>query len=617
MASFSLVHVRGRAILIIIGTLFIGGFLVLFLGKLSAGFSWAVVFERLWLLLSIVLGLMLVGYIYLYFRLSVLHDLAVAITGNQPLDEELVKPGIRMIYSLPAAMALTAPFLLVLGTAVHALDLYLNFSAPLRDTILLTTSALIAFCLVASAMFFLLKREFRPLFTELTLRASPEILARLDRGWQIPGGRRITFRISVRHKIFFGLFTLAVIGFWFALFGYSLGINFLEDNNLIGSLADSSAWLRRHWITLLSFQAVLCLALAAGIAWLLGKDILFPVSSSLQDLDAGQAESSGSTLRALSEDELGELIQLWDQRLRDVHKAVNRKMLDLVSVVRSVKQNIAGIDATFSEILGLSQKQTEATTTQAAMISEVSASSLELSSTASAIARHAGQITSVSEMAQDQGDTGIDLVSRTIQQMEDMREATAGTKTDLDRFQESTQEIRGILEIIEEISDQINLLSLNAELEAAGSGEAGRRFAVVASEIKRLASDTISASEQIRKLIAATLDSSQAIADRTGKSTDMIEESIVMTEDVSNAFIQIFQYIQDITLLVKDIASSTSQQQDATELITDNLREMLESAAHLERDSQRIEKKIDGFRRITKELKDLVETHNEKEVGKL
>jgi methyl-accepting chemotaxis protein len=616
MASSSLVHIRGRAILIIIGTLFMGVILILLLGKLSTGFPWAVLFERLWLLLSIVLGLILAGYVYLYFRLSVLHDLAVAITQEQPLDEELVKPGLRMIYSLPAAMALTAPFLLLLGTAVHALDLQFNFGHPLRASILLLTSALMVFCLVASAMFFLLKNEFRPLFLRLAQGASPEILARFDRSWQIPGGRKITFQIPVRHKIFFGLFTLAAVGFWFAILGYSLAINFLESHNLTGSLADSLVSFRRNWIILLSFQAVFGIGLAAGIAWLWGKDLLLPLSS-LQKLNAEQAGSAGTPLRALSEDELGKLIQLWDKRIRDVHTAVNQKMIELVAMMSRITQTITGIDATSSEILDLSHQQTEDATTQVAMISEVSASSLELSSTAGTIARHAEQIRSVTEMAQDQGDTGIDLVSRTIQHMEDMRGATAGIKTDLDRFQESTQEIRGILEIIEEISDQINLLSLNAELEAAGSGEAGQRFAVVASEIKRLASGTLSASEQIRRLIAGILDSSQAIASQTITTASMIEESTAMAEDVSNAFIQIFQYIQDITQLVKDIASSTLQQQDATELITDNLREMIEAAANLESDSHRIEKEIDSFRTITGELKTFLETQKETEVTKL
>ncbi len=603
-------NVRRLSILIIIGPLFTGVILIVLLSHLAIGFPWSILVERLWLLSSIVLALVLIGYIYLYFRLSVLKDLAFALSVDQPLSEDLVRPAARMMYSLPAAMGITCPLLLVLGTLVHAVDLIVNFGYPLRALLFLLTSSFMILCFVAITIYFFLKREFRPLFTELTRRASPEILARLDRTWQIPGGREVEFNIPVRVKVIFGILTVALAGFWFCFFSYNLGMNFIEEHNAeIGaalSNPDNMPSIQKKWIALLAVQFVFGLGLAVLLGWYISKDILFPFRG-LKDREPGEGEAEAGLYSALSEDEIGEFVQLWDSRIKDIHAEARGKLQGLVATIGRLHASLTGINTAADRIVELAQKQSEDATTQVAMISEVSASSVELSNTAAAIAGHAGRINEVTEMAQGEGDSGIDFVSSMIQQMDSLRANTGAIKNDLEKFQKYTREVHGVLEIIEEISDQINLLSLNAELEAAGSGEAGRRFAVVASEIKRLASGTLGASEQIRRIISDILESSQTISRQSGFGAEMIETSSAMANDVSNAFIQIFQYIQDITVLVKDIASSTGQQQRATDMITDNLREMLDSGTSFERECAGIQNEIEELRIITKELQTFME----------
>lgn len=591
MKKPSLLRTRGKAILAIIGTLFTGAAVLIVLAKITVGFPWAIFFERLWLVLIFMLGLIISGYIYLYFRLSILNELELALERDQPLPREIIEPSISMMYSMPVAMALSSSIFIPAGTMVHALDLYLNFDFQARDALLLFSCSIMILCLCVTAIFFLLKNIFRPLFLRLSKKAPTHASMLTDRSWKLPGLKKINFRVPVRYKILFVAFTIFITGLWFSLFAYSMSMNILESENAtLSSLAEVDS-LRRNWMLLLYVQVALGIGIAVTMALLTGRDIVSPFKN-LLNKEEMYGNSTEIPLETLSEDEIGETIQALNSRLFEINKRISDSARGLKSAVRRVTGAVEQIKEISLQARNLSSKQSGDATSQVAMISEVSASSLELSSTARAIAKHAEQIRDVSESSMEQGDTGIELVSSMIQQMENMQNTSAEIKKDLKEFNASTNEIKGILEIIEEISDQINLLSLNAELEAAGSGEAGRRFAVVASEIKRLAAGTLAASEQIRSLITSIIESSEVISERTGAGARAIEESTSMAEDVSNAFVQIFQYVQDITLLVKDISASTSQQQSATELINDNLQEMLEAASHLEEESRGIEGEV-------------------------
>ena len=117
---------------------------------------------------------------------------------------------------------------------------------------------------------------------------------------------------------------------------------------------------------------------------------------------------------------------------------------------------------------------------------------------------------------------------------------------------ENSQKIGGIIDIIDEISDQTNLLSLNAAIEAAGAGEAGKRFSIVANEVRRLADRTADATNQVKVLITHIQQSTN--------STIMLTEEGTKGVDAANALVaNISETLEKITRSIAETSEAASE----------------------------------------------------------
>lgn len=128
-----------------------------------------------------------------------------------------------------------------------------------------------------------------------------------------------------------------------------------------------------------------------------------------------------------------------------------------------------------------------------------------------------------------------------------------------------SQQISGVLDIITELSEQTNLLSLNASIEAAGAGEAGKRFAVVASEIRKLAERATDSTGEIRSLIDGVQETVNATIMATEEGTKAVQEGVRVTEDVNKSFARITEQVTFTTQSAKAIEMGSRQQATAIE----------------------------------------------------
>ncbi len=172
---------------------------------------------------------------------------------------------------------------------------------------------------------------------------------------------------------------------------------------------------------------------------------------------------------------------------------------------------------------------------------------------------------------------------------------------------ENSQQIGGIVEIIDEISDQTNLLALNAAIEAAGAGEAGKRFAIVAQEVKRLAERTVDATRQIKGLIQEIQKATNSTIMVTEEGTKAVDKASGLVDKVHQSFGSIMGMVEDTSRTAKEITLSTQQQTMACEQMAETMTEVRDVAQQVAGSARETEKAIAEIMELSEKLKDLVE----------
>jgi methyl-accepting chemotaxis protein len=188
----------------------------------------------------------------------------------------------------------------------------------------------------------------------------------------------------------------------------------------------------------------------------------------------------------------------------------------------------------------------------------------EMANAVTDVAKIAEEADRISQRASEDARTGDEAVARTIEGMKgisDTMENTARVITGLGR---RSQEIGKILEVIEEIADQTNLLALNAAIEAARAGEAGRGFAVVADEVRKLAERSVEATKEIGEVIRQVQAETTAAVDTAKAGAAETKEGIGLADRAGLALRRIIDSVSRSRELMGQIASATSKQSQAS-----------------------------------------------------
>ncbi|WP_420893613.1 methyl-accepting chemotaxis protein [Pseudomonas oryzihabitans] len=242
------------------------------------------------------------------------------------------------------------------------------------------------------------------------------------------------------------------------------------------------------------------LALLLGIAWLAGRRLLAQLEeTTLQIERLGQDGANASELDIRRADEIG--------RLRG---AVNRYAGSLREMLRRIAADASLLQGQATELAQLShgladraEKQREDNTLLATAITEMSASAGE-------VARNTTDCSDVARASLGTVHTGQSQMARNTDSMQGLAQEIGGAATAITRLGEDIERVGGVLDVIKSISEQTNLLALNAAIEAARAGEQGRGFAVVADEVRTLAGRTQASANEIQGMIASLRQASSA-----------------------------------------------------------------------------------------------------------
>ncbi|MBL8018262.1 MAG: methyl-accepting chemotaxis protein [Leptospirales bacterium] len=290
--------------------------------------------------------------------------------------------------------------------------------------------------------------------------------------------------------------------------------------------------------TLFSVAAVAILIMIAAIVvtLLINQSIMGPlldITERVQDVARGNGDLT-KRVAADSTDELGQLGASLNQFMQVIHEIVKDVIVTLKETVK-VAENLAEASQNLSSGTEEMSQQTQSIATASSQLHQnlevVSSSIEEMSISVSEIARRSVEAAGVAGEANNRTSTTNDIVVK---------------------LGQNAREIGKVIESIVDIADQTNLLALNAAIEAADAGDTGKRFAVVASEVKELARQTSDSSEEIKNRI----ESIQRSSEDTIKAIESITNVIQKVNDVNSA---IASFVEEQSITAREISSNATQ----------------------------------------------------------
>jgi twitching motility protein PilJ len=233
------------------------------------------------------------------------------------------------------------------------------------------------------------------------------------------------------------------------------------------------------------------------------------------------------------------------------------QLRDLVSRITETSQEVAQYTASTQ---GITNQLAEASEHQAQEIAGASAAINEMAMSIDQVSSNATESAVVAERSVKIAANGADVVNRSIEGMDTIREQIQETSKRIKRLGESSQEIGNIVALINDIADQTNILALNAAIQASMAGEAGRGFAVVADEVQRLAERSASATKQIEGLVKTIqTDTNEAVISME-QTTSEVVRGANLSKDAGVALDEIQNVSSNLAKLIANISDAAKLQ---------------------------------------------------------
>ncbi|MGC9491429.1 methyl-accepting chemotaxis protein [Vibrio genomosp. F10] len=314
---------------------------------------------------------------------------------------------------------------------------------------------------------------------------------------------------------------------------------------------------------LLTTLAVAFVFIVMGI--FLANSIINPIkllAERFTELGKGEGDLA-QRIEVKSNDEIGQLSTGFNGFIEKIHST----MIEVASTSGSLSNAAESVSDKATRTLDNSQVQRDQTIQVVTAINEMGATINEIASNAATAAETANEASDNTRV----GQTVVSKAKEVISRLADDVESTSQVVTQLAT---TTKDIGSILDVIRDISEQTNLLALNAAIEAARAGEQGRGFAVVADEVRNLASRTAASTEEIQKMINQLQNDAKDAVSAMEAGQAVTFEGVESTDEAVKVLLSISERIMDISDRNTQVATATEEQSTVVDTINQNIEEI-------------------------------------------
>jgi len=330
-------------------------------------------------------------------------------------------------------------------------------------------------------------------------------------------------------------------------------------------------------LSILGITAVVLLVIAV-LGVLMANTILRPLQLmklSLDDIAAGEGDLT-RRLEITSQDELGQLAGSFNRFVDKIH-----------GLVRQITEMTVQLTTLVSQVSDQAQRSEQAMERQRHETDQVATAINEMSSAAQEVARSAQGAAVAAQQTDVEGKTAKRVVDGSIQQIHALVKDIRHSGTTLDSLQQDVTSIVSVLGVIRSIAEQTNLLALNAAIEAARAGEAGRGFAVVADEVRALASRTQQSTQEIQGMIDRLQQGTQVAVEAMRRSSDAGDGTSDRANEAGASLDTMAQLIGTINAMNAQIASAAEEQTAVAEEINRSVHQIATAVDSVAGETQR------------------------------
>ncbi len=277
------------------------------------------------------------------------------------------------------------------------------------------------------------------------------------------------------------------------------------------------------------------------------------------------------------------------------------------AVADALAEAVAELETSSEQLVSVAVEQSSGAAEQASAVQEATTTSEEIAATSNEISANVEAVEHVAEETYRASVQGREAVRMAVGGMADVKEQVRRIADAMVGLGKRSQKIGGIVDIIDEISEQTHLVALNAAIEAAGAGEHGKRFGVVAAEIRRLAERTVEATGQIKTLVEEIQESTNETVMATEKGSATVIEGAGRVDKIGESLDGVLSLVRQTKESTKEITVATQQQATAGEQLVLTITDINEVAVQVTRSAEQVEKSVLRLKDLARRLKDLAE----------
>ena len=278
------------------------------------------------------------------------------------------------------------------------------------------------------------------------------------------------------------------------------------------------------------------------------------------------------------------------------------------SLSRQIGSSVGQVQSSSAELQSAANQQATGAREQATAMSEIASTITELLATSRQISESAQRVASIADQTAKGAQSGELTVEKANEAIAGIRRQTDLIVSNMLELGKKSQQIGSVLDIVSELAEQTNILAINATIEAAGAGEAGKRFAVVAEEIRKLADRVAVSTKEIRTLIDDVRAAVNTTVMTTETGSKAVDAGSRQFTEVAASFRQIARLVATTTEAAREIELSTKQQTTAVEQVNTAIANVSQATRETEASSSQTLQTASQLAGLSRELLRLVQS---------